>query len=193
MEIQIRIARPEDAGNIAEAVMTALGEDLCKKLAGDKTLNEVRNLFTSLAAEENTQYSYQNSLIAETGTGEVAGICIGYDGADLVSLRRQFFKKALEILGKDFQGMDDETSTDEFYIDTIAVKSEFRGKGIGKKLLTAQVRRVYETYNKPIGLLVDKENPVARHLYLSLGFKPAGERNFAGVPMEHLIFKDKIL
>jgi len=40
--------------------------------------------------------------------------------------------------------------------------------------------------NKTLGLLVDKDNPQAKKLYLRLGFVPVGEKTLAGKSMEHL-------
>lgn len=187
MQIIIRKAHQTDADAIADAVMMALGNELCSDLAGDKSMECVKQLFTQLAEMEDSQYSYRNTLIAETEDGAVAGACIGYDGELLKKLRERFFETAQTILNKDFRGMSDETTDNEFYIDTSAVFPQYIGHGIGKRLLLEKAVLGNRQTGKPIGLLVDKDNPDAKRLYLSVGFRPSGERPFAHILMDHLI------
>lgn len=59
------------------------------------------------------------------------------------------------------------------YIHIIAVKSENRGQGIGKKLLQ-HVEDVYSN-NKKLFLVVADFNPEAKHLYESLGYTAIGD------------------
>ena len=84
--------------------------------------------------------------------------------------------------------IDDETDSGEFYIDTLAVLPEYRGRGIASELLRASIRRA-EAIGKPAGLLVDKENTRARRLYENIGFRKVGERPFCYVMMDHLHFQ----
>ena len=167
--------------------MDAVGEEICREFAApDHTPEDVERLFTHLASMEDSQYSYRNTLVALDEEGEVAGVCVSYDGARLHRLRRRFFEAARTMLGKEMEGMADETSADEFYIDTVAVVPRLRGRGIGRALLLASVERARRC-GKQAGLLVDPDNPRAEQLYRSLGFRPAGERPFAGVMMHHMV------
>ncbi|MDE6121578.1 MAG: GNAT family N-acetyltransferase [Muribaculaceae bacterium] len=187
MDFKIRPAFCCDAPHIARAVMMAIGDEICSGLAGaDRNLDDVRRLFTELAAMESSQYSYRNAIVAEDPEGNVAGVCVGYDGALLHSLRQSFIEKASEILGRDFIGMDDETDSGEFYLDTLAVLPCYRGQGLGGRLLLERADIGTKATGKRAGLLVDKVNPGAQRLYESLGFRYAGDRPFAGVMMNHM-------
>ena len=186
--VVIEPATQADAPYIATAIMSAVGYECCDSLAGaDYTTAHVHGLFEDLARRIDSQYSYLNTLVARTPDGRVAGVCIGYDGADLPRLSRAFFEKAKEVLGRDLTGGDPETTPDEFYLDTLAVWPEHRHRGIGGRLLLAQAARGKQLTGKHAGLLVDKENPKAEHLYRSLGFRSAGERPFLGTMMNHLV------
>jgi ribosomal protein S18 acetylase RimI-like enzyme len=60
------------------------------------------------------------------------------------------------------------------YIHIIAVKSENRGQGIGKKLLQ-HVEDVYFQNNSKLFLVVADFNPEAKHLYENIGYTAIGD------------------
>lgn len=181
-------ARKEDAKHIAEALIMAITPQLCKDNFGQSghTVEDIQNVFESLAMREDSQYSYLNSLVAIDDDGKVMGATIAYDGARLHELRDIFFKIAHEALKIDFPDeVADETSPDEFYLDTIAVFPEYRGRGIAAKLLAATNERT-KASGKPLGLLVDKENDRARRVYEKAGFQRVGDRFFFNEMMDHM-------
>lgn len=188
MNFDIIPARAADAPFIASAVMAAVGHEICLGFAGSEDrIPLVRDTFTRLAAMDDTQYSYRNSLVALDTERNVAGVIVSYDGAMLHPMRERFIEVANEVLGLEIKAeeMQDETSPDEIYLDTLCVFEPYRRQGLAHKLIQAAVER-HNTSEKPVGLLVDYDNPNARALYASIGFKPVGERPFAGVMMEHM-------
>ncbi|MDE5666405.1 MAG: GNAT family N-acetyltransferase [Duncaniella sp.] len=179
-------ARKEDAQLIARSVMDAVGKEICQSLAGEHhTLDDVEGMFTRLAERDDSQYSYINTLVAVDDDGKAVGVCVGYDGAKLDELRKPFFEAVRQELGKDMGDVEDETDSSEFYLDTLAVLPEYRGRGIASQLLKASVSRA-ASIGKPAGLLVDKDNVNARRLYERVGFTQVGERPFCYVLMDHL-------
>lgn len=188
MEFKIRQASREDAPFIAETVMTAIGDTICCNMAGgaDK-VHLVRELFTSLAAADVSQYSYRNTLIAESPEGDAAGAVVSYDGARLLELREPFIEGANRLLGWNIRREDftPETSDDEFYLDSLMVSPQFRRRGLAATLISEAAKKAREA-GKPLGLLVDHDNPGARRLYVASGFRSVGTRPFAGVDMEHM-------
>ena len=99
------------------------------------------------------------------------------------------YEAALEAFGIDYTGMTDETEDGEFYIDSLAVSSNFRGKGIASQLLQATIERGAELGIPTVGLLVDKGNPKAEALYQRLGFVYVNDSTWGGHPMRHLQYK----
>lgn len=192
MKYNIKRAEKCDAPVIARGIATALhiGEhDAAISLDNDDwTLWQ--QIFTELAARDDTQYSYRNTLKAVDDNGEILGLIITYDGALLHSLRVPFFETVKKIAGEDLSSIPDETSADEWYFDTLAVLPGFRHKGIGKALLQAALDEACTT-GKPAGLLVDKNNPTARRLYESVGFEYVDDRPFADVMMDHMQARPK--
>ncbi|MDE7426790.1 MAG: GNAT family N-acetyltransferase [Muribaculaceae bacterium] len=188
MEIQVLPATPEDAPFIAGTILTAIGHEHVLHMAQtEERIPLIEELFTRLAAMENSQYSYHNARIAFSADGERLGAVLCYDGALLHQLRPAFVNAANSLLGWNLSSDDiaDETSSDEVYLDSLMVLPEYRGKGVGTRLI-AEAGKLAKDLGKPLGLLVDYENPVARKLYNGLGFKSIGPRPFAGKDMEHM-------
>lgn len=179
-------AEKTDASLIGETVVSAVGDEIAENFAYPKSKADVLRLFTNLAAREDSQYSYINTMKAVDENGRPMGFIIGYDGERLHELRKAFFEEVRSVLDREMEGtVPDECETDEFYLDSLAVFPEFRGKGIARALISAMVQRA-ASYGKPLGLLCDKDNKKARRLYDSLGFIQVGETPFAGEMMNHL-------
>ena len=67
--------------------------------------------------------------------------------------------------------IDKETFPDEWYLDSISVSEDFRGQGIGSRLLEALPKLAKKANRSVIGLSVDEKNPKAKKLYERHGFK----------------------
>lgn len=188
MKQEIRAATREDARRIGRVVTMAIGEELARELAGENhTVEDVELMFATLAARDDSQYSYRNSLVAVSDADEVMGVVVSYDGAELYRLRKAFMEEAKAAIGLEFDGdPPDETGPEEFYLDSLGVFPQYRGQGIARKLIEAAAERA-KIAGKPLGLLCSKDNPNARKLYDALGFRPVGERPFAGEMMDHLV------
>lgn len=138
MEYNITEACRKDATMIAEGIMSAIGEEICIELGGGRDhLTEVKRLFTELAEKETSQYSYRNTLVAKDETGKTAGVIVVYDGALLHTMRQDFVNKYNEIFNGNMleNELDEETTSDEIYIDTLMVRPEYRRQGIGALLI----------------------------------------------------------
>lgn len=184
--ITITNANPSEASLIAKMIMEAMNLDCCQWFAGpNHTLKDFHQLMTRLVAMDNSQYSYRNTLIAHSGN-ELAGILVGYDGADLHRLRKAFVDGAKQSFGIDYSQIDDETKAGEYYLDSLCVDSRFRGHGIATELLKAGITRGRELGVAATGLLVDVGNPLAQKLYSRVGFEVVGQATWGSHPMNHM-------
>lgn len=181
MECRIVRAVKSDAADIAETVLAALhvAEDDSRRSLG-------KQIFTALAGREDSQYSYCNTLKAVAPDGSTMGMMVSYDGVELMRRREAFYEEVERLTGRNIRYFAPETDGAEWYIDSLAVKDAFRGKGVASALIGEAVK-IAASKGKPTGLLVDKENGNARRLYESLGFRQEGERPFADVMMDHLV------
>ena len=170
-----------------------MGHELCVGLAeNEENLPNVLKLFTDLAATETAQYSYKNTLIAVDKEDKRIGAIVGYDGASLREMRKDFIAKANELLGwnvtvDEADNWEPETNSKEIYLDSLYVIPEYRNRGIASSLIKAAMER-YKDIGKPFGLLVEPHNTKALKLYNELGFKEDGVNNLCGEPMIHLSY-----
>ena len=190
--IVIRPGRRDDAPFIGKTITEAMGHELCVGLAdGEENLPFVLKLFIDLAATESAQYSYKNTLVAVDKKDKRIGAIIGYDGANLREMRKDFIAKANELLEwnvtKEADNWEPETNSKEIYLDSLYVIPEYRNRGIASSLIKAAMER-YKDIGKPFGLLVEPHNTKAHKLYNELGFKEDGVNNFCGEPMIHLSY-----
>ena len=184
-ELNIRKATKSDAPLIAKVVAMAIGEEGSKHYCGDNH----QSVLEEIARLENSQYSYKNTIVAEVD-GMPAGAAVAYDGADLYKLRDVTLKHIFDRTGK-MHNIEDETDATEVYLDSIAVLPEYRGLGIGKRLLLALKEIASKEYGKNLGLLVDFENPDAERLYKSVGFERMNVKDFLEHKMWHLVMRQQ--
>jgi DNA-3-methyladenine glycosylase I len=118
---------------------------------------------------------------------KVVDISVSYDGGRLHELRRAFIKAAMEFIGKDHSGMDDETQSGELYLDSLAILPEYRRQRIASRLLIATKERATRMGLPCVGLLVDKDNSDGEALYSSVGFRYVDDNHWGGHPMKHLV------
>lgn len=183
-------ASAEQAESIASLIMMAMNHECCKNFAGPQhTLADFHRMMTTLVRREDSQYSYRNAWVAldDKTTDDkpvVAGVIVGYDGADLRRLREAFLQAVKKYLDQDFSGMDDETQAGEYYIDSLAVDTRYRHQGLATLLLKKLIDQ--KGQKQPVGLLVDKGNPSAERLYRRLGFEYVNDTTWGGHEMRHL-------
>ena len=185
-KITIQPAIREQAESIAQLIMTAMTDECCLFFIGEnQTLDDFKQAMICLVNDEQSQYSYTNTLVA-VHNKDVVGICLSYDGKDLRFLRSKFIEIAKVRFNRDFADMNDETQEGELYVDSLAVKKSFREKGIAQKLRKATIEKARNLHINHVGLLVDCNNPLAEKLYSKVGFQYVNDSSWGGHSMKHL-------
>ena len=185
-KITIQPAIREQAESIAQLIMTAMTDECCLFFVGEnQTLDDFKQAMICLVNDEQSQYSYTNTLVA-LHNNDVVGICVSYDGKDLRFLRSKFIEMAKVRFNRDFADMNDETQEGELYVDSLAVKKSFREKGIAQKLLKATIEKARNLHINHVGLLVDCNNPLAEKLYSKVGFQYVNDSSWGGHSVKHL-------
>ena len=182
MNVTIRQARKEEAPQIAELFLLAWPvEEILD--SNPVTYDWLHESITLIAASEETIYSYENTLVAEID-GKVVGAMCAYDGADYQRLKQPI----VDALGSDcgFAKMK-ETEAGEFYLDSVGVLPEYRGRGIASKIIEAHCERAASLGHKVAGLIVDVDKPQVEALYSRLGFTYLDDKDFFGHTMKHMV------
>lgn len=142
-------------------------------LMEDTPKERIRMFAEKICSRDDVLYSARNTTIAELD-GKPVGMLTAYDGSRYSEMRRMTMQLVKEHLGIEFPGMEDETVPGEYYLDSLAVLPQSRGKGTGRRLLEnaiAEGRRRGLT----VTLAVDPVNEKAQKLYRNIGFRPMGE------------------
>ena len=184
IDINIRKGHKEEASQIAELFMFAWPVEEILESNGI-TYEQLHESMTEVVASEQTIYSYENTYVAEVD-GKVIGAMCAYDGADYQRLKQPI----VDVLGPDsgFAQLK-ETEAGEFYLDSVGILEEYRGRGIASKLFAAQIDRARSLGHKVAGLIVDVDKPKAEALYTRLGFRRLDNKDFFGHPMKHMIIE----
>jgi ribosomal protein S18 acetylase RimI-like enzyme len=182
-KIIIRKATIADSEPIATFLLLAM-EDIFYQFIGKKDPVAAKNVMLHFVQQEQNQYSHQNCWVAELNGKVIAAINV-YDGAKLVQLREPVAAFIRSYFNNNYNP-EDETQAGEFYIDSLGVEPEWQGKGIGTKLLQFLIEMLVVQKGQTLGLLVEDGKPVAKILYLKLGFKAVGTKTLVGKQLEHL-------
>ena len=164
-ELTLRPATSADAEFVAKVVIMALhmekdGEE------GEELLRHI----TELVRDEGTLYHWSRAVVAD-GIGAI----VAYDGADYHERRLRTFSFVCsdgKPIMEDVSGLlaqPDETCQGEYYLDSLAIMPEHRGKGYGSAFLLNAMETGRKRGLNP-ALLVDPANTGALKLYKSLGF-----------------------
>ena len=186
-EIQVRPAEKNDSEAVARLLMMAWPMDSFLEMSPGMTEDDFALIIKSFVEAEDTLYSYRNTIVAVRGE-EIAGAMNGYDGALYEMLKKPVtddFRLRFPDSGSGF-GLVKETQAGEFYLDSIGVNPAMRSMGIGSRLFSAMLKRAAGLGFTKAGLIVDVDKPKAEALYLRLGFKTVGCRDFMGHPMKHM-------
>jgi ribosomal protein S18 acetylase RimI-like enzyme len=182
----IRKATRADSKSIAGHLFLAM-EDILYKFIGEENEEKAMNLLLFFVEGKGNQYSFENCLIAEENKEVVGSINI-YDGGKLDDLRSPVVHYIKSHFNPDFNP-ESETEAGEFYIDSFGVNKDQQGKGVGTQLLQYVIDEYVIKNNQTLGLLVDEDNPLAKKLYLKLGFEVVGKKTLASKTLEHLQMK----
>lgn len=168
--IILRDARPEDARFIAWVVLTALDMD-----------TEHLDLVTASVADPESMYSWTNTVMAEAD-GKPVGCLVSYDGARYEALRTHTWPTLWGGLDPEQVRLTPaETGPGEYYLDSMAVIPEYRGRGsVGKLLMRHVMSKATAQGQRNFALLVDVDKPSLEQYYAGLGFATQDRVNFFG-------------
>ena len=176
----IRAARKSDASALAVLVDIA-GEGMPAHMwrTMKAPRQSVLEFGRSRAARDEGGFSWRNATVIEVDD-EVAGGLIDYrlddpyDAGDLEQLPAMI--RPLVTLEARVPG--------SWYVNVLATFPEFRGQGLGTRLLERAENRAREAGARNVSLIVESENPGALRLYQRLGYQEQGRETLVKIPGE---------
>lgn len=168
MKTEIRPAEPEDADDLARLINLASdGMSLYLWQTSAPKGMDPWDYGRMRACDPAIGFNWRNSVVAALD-GVVAGSVVFYPlpeepqpiGPDLPAI----FVPLIEL---------ENLARNTVYINVLAVYPEFRGRGIGRRLMEHVEA---EASGHDLSLIVENANAVARSLYQSLGFVTEAQR-----------------
>ena len=166
--VQLRDATSEDAPFIARVVLAGI-EMLDMDAALPDNQRDLYEQLVGICRMDDTLYSFRNTHIAEVD-GCAVGALVAYDGARYAKMREKTFGLVKQTSGMDLNHNAMETGPGEFYLDSMAILSDYRGVGIGKMLMRDRVDFALSNGFQKVTLLVDKDKPRLQRYYECEGF-----------------------
>lgn len=180
----IRKAKPADADFAAPLIYEAIG-DIAHTLTGTTEAAEAIRVMSQFFTQTGNRLSYENAVIALHGD-EPVGLALFYHGSQTEKMDRPFAKHVEKVVGT-APYIVKEARDDEFYLDTLVIQEEYRGRGMGKALLRAFEEASKSRGHDKMALLVDEENHRARELYESIGYRQDGTVMVSGHRFRHMV------
>lgn len=183
--VRIRSAVQEDVPFIVRCVMAAAGiRDMEEEIHDDLQSTVIREV----CAMEHSLYHWKHARLAfDIHTDKPIGCLIAYDGKRYARAREMTFEYLEEHLGWTIEDTDMETCKGEYYIDSLAVLKEYRGKSIGKMLVEDAVAEAIEAGHSRLTLIAEKEAPALQAYYSAIGFDYEEEIIFFGRPYVRMV------
>lgn len=163
-----RQARSEDAIHAAVLFREAI-HDIAEALTGEVEEANILAVMAEFFRQPRNRLSYENCMICEID-GVVAGLVLAYFGQDAEQLDEPIAARLRVKKNDPSFKLETEADTTDYYVDTVCVDSDFRGKGIGTALLEAARQHAVEIGHERISLAVEQNNERAKQLYKRLGY-----------------------
>lgn len=171
----IRKATPQYAPHLAPLLYDAIHE-IAYTLTGASSTAEALPLLDYWIAQPANRLSYQNIWVEERDSLPI-GLILLYVGEQAEELDHPL-QQALRQQRKS-DSFDVETEGNVLYIDTVSVRSDYGGQGIGTNLLQVAFDEAKRREVEAVTLNVDLTNVRARKLYERLGFKELSIRTIS--------------
>jgi len=171
-ETKVRPASPEDAPALAELINFA-GEGLplylWERMA--EPGEDAWDVGRRRARREQGSFSYRNAVVAERD-GRIAGALVAYRIADAPEPIDPKEVPAMFVPLLELENL----ALGTWYVNVLAVYPDFRGQGIGSRLLEVASRQAREGGCRGESIIVSDANEGACRLYERCGFRRVAAR-----------------
>nr|EKU9431647.1 GNAT family N-acetyltransferase [Klebsiella variicola] len=174
-------AKKTDAAEVVRLISLA-DKDAVMTLSGKDYINDALAEYELNFGRDDVYFSYRNIFIARDKK-KIAGCILWFSGED---------ESSFSSLTGQKPEMENESEPGEIYIDSLAVLSEYRGRGIASLLIdqvTAEARR---KRIRKVTLLADTKKPYLKKLYQKSGFDVTSEMTLLNDHYEKMTFHTSV-
>jgi ribosomal protein S18 acetylase RimI-like enzyme len=173
--IRIRAAIPDfEEGLLYAQLCNEASEGFFKSILGTKTYEILADAFV----KSNNEYSFENTLMIECN-GKIAGMVSGYTYEEKQRFRKNILSEfpggaklrimVFSVVGKLLSHFLEPRGQEDYYLQSIAVSSQMRGKGLGQRLLKHSSQIAISKGSKTLSLDVSSKNKNAIKSYKRFG------------------------
>ncbi|RLT92764.1 MAG: GNAT family N-acetyltransferase [Ketobacter sp.] len=184
MELEIRTARADDVGLIAE-LMYSSGSDIYDYLYQEKSLDFLRHEFAS-----GRGFAGYPHVTVAVYDGEVVGTGCFYGRKEYEQLMKSTVKNMTEFFGylgvvpvmfrsRHLKSVMRAPKPGELYLSNFGVSDQHRSKGIGTRIIQHKLTEARQQGYDLFGLDVSAANPRGQALYTRLGLQVTKEKAFS--------------
>ena len=182
----IRQAEKNDVKEAIPLLIMALDE-MKTVFSGYEDEEKIISKYEEFFLLEEGRYSYKNFGICHAD-GEVKGIIVAYYSGEGKKLD-EIILKELHKTGSQREEFEKEFYDDEYYIDSVAVKPDYQGKGTAKKLIKfIEDNGKKLGYNK-VSLIVHIDKEKAYSIYKKIGYEEDSKIVVYGETYRHMVKK----
>ncbi len=180
----IRAAQSTDATACVPIIIDTIGS-IAHTLSGSQDKQITLQVLTHFFEQPANRISYQNCWVIEV-LGQIVGVLVAYHGSQTNTLDQPYIDRILHTT-KQQVTITKEAQDDEYYLDTIGILPNYRGKGYGTVLIGAFEKQAAQLGYSKLALLVSQKNEGAYKLYQRLGYVADYDIIFSGYHFWHLV------
>jgi len=173
--IIIRAAKPElEEGLVFARYFDEASEGFFRKMLGEKTYEIIADAFV----KPNNEYSFENAMMIEYNS-DIVGMVLGYTYAEKAGFTKGILFqypggaklkiRMFSVLGNVLSRFLGPLGEEDYYLQSIAVSSQMRGKGLGQRLMKYSSEIALEKGSKTLSLDVSSKNGNAINSYKKFG------------------------
>lgn len=157
-DIKLRAAQPDDVERASVLLYSAYRHTQVSYPLQEEAMNRFSEHLQHFFCEDGNRFSHQYIQVAEQ-RAEVVGLILSFGGREEERLNA----------ATGWQ-LEREANDDEWYVDAVAVFTNWGRKGIGTRLLQSAEQQARQHHYAKIALNVAKENEQALSLYQRLHY-----------------------
>lgn len=175
--IIIREAKPDpEEGLVFARYFDEASEGFFRKMLGEKTYEIIANAFV----KPNNEYSFENATMIEYKSN-IVGMVLGYTYAEKAGFQKRILFqypggsklriRMFSVLGNVLSRFLGPLGEEDYYLQSIAVSSQMRGKGLGQRLMKFSSEIAKKKGSKTLSLDVSGKNENAIKSYKKFGME----------------------